>query len=76
MCVAIPMKIEKIIDDDYAEASAGGISRKVCISLIEEPAVNDFILIHAGLGIEKVNKEEAEETLKYLKEMYSNETGP
>jgi hydrogenase expression/formation protein HypC len=73
MCLAIPMKIEKIIDKDFAEASIDGVSRKVCISILEDPAVNDYILIHAGLGIEKLNTDEAEETLNYLRQMYMEE---
>ncbi len=71
MCLAIPMKIKSISDEDTAIAELSGVERQVCISLLTKPEINDYILVHAGLGIEKVDEEEALKTLELLNEMYS-----
>lgn len=68
MCLAIPMKVEKI-EGNYAIVSAGNIKRRVNISLIDDLKKGDYLIIHAGFAIEKLNKKEAEKTLKILKKL-------
>lgn len=54
MCVAIPGKILSI-DGIYANVDIMGVESKVNIQLIELPKVGEYILIHAGCGIQKIN---------------------
>ena len=68
MCLAIPMKVEKI-EDDYAIVSLGNVKRKVNISLIENVKKGDYLIVHAGFAIEKLDKKEAKKTLDILKEI-------
>lgn len=68
MCLAIPMKVEKI-KDDYAIVSLGNVKRKVNISLIENVKKGDYLIIHAGFAIEKLDREEAKKTLNILREI-------
>jgi len=68
MCLAIPMKLMKI-DGDTGFVKAGGLERKANLSLIKDPKVGDYILMHAGFAIEKVKEKEAEETLKALRDL-------
>jgi hydrogenase expression/formation protein HypC len=68
MCLAIPMKVEKI-EDDYAIVSLGNVKRKVNISLIENVKKGDYLIIHAGFAIEKLDREEAKKTLNILREI-------
>lgn len=56
MCLAIAGKI-KSIDKNSAKVDIMGIEKIVDIELIENPEIDDFILIHAGFGIEKINSE-------------------
>ncbi len=65
------MRIKKINDDDTAIAELDGVERQVCISVLENPQINDYVLIHAGFALEKVDEEEALKTLELLKEIYT-----
>jgi hydrogenase expression/formation protein HypC len=73
MCVAIPGKIVEIYDNECI-VDFGKIKKKVNTLLIEDIKIGDYVLVHAGCAIEKVNKEEALETLELFK-MISDEIG-
>jgi len=65
MCLGIPMKIVKI-EGDRAVVRASGIERKIWINFLKEPRVGEYVIVHAGFAIEKIDPEEARETLKML----------
>ncbi len=67
MCLAYPMRIVEI-KGDKAVAQAEGIKREIGIQFMEDLAVGDYVMVHAGFAIEKVNTKEAEETLKVFRE--------
>ena len=54
MCLAIPAKLIDI-EDNYAIADIMGIRQKIDISLLEEPCINDMVIVHAGYAIEKID---------------------
>lgn len=68
MCLAIPMKILKI-EGDRAIVSAGSIQRRIAINFLTNPKIGDYVIVHAGFAIEKLNQEKAEETLRMLSEL-------
>lgn len=68
MCLAIPAQIKKI-DGTQAVADIEGITREISLELTPEAKVGDYVLLHTGYAIGIINAEEAEETLKLLKEM-------
>lgn len=68
MCIAIPMKIETL-EGPWAMVNAGGLKKRVNIQLIPEAAVGDYVLVHAGYAIEKLEKDQAEEDLDLWREM-------
>lgn len=69
MCVAVPMEITEIVDDHTAMVASGEVQLKVDVSLITDPAPGDFIIIHAGYAIEKLETEEALATLDLFDEL-------
>jgi len=69
MCLAIPMKVVRI-DGDSALVEAGGSSRTANISLLKGVRKGDYILIHAGFAIERVNAKEASKTLRMLLKLW------
>ena len=70
MCLAIPMKIVSISSDGASgSADYDGIRRDVNLSLIENPCLGDYVIIHAGFAIEKFNVEEAEKQLEVFREL-------
>jgi hydrogenase expression/formation protein HypC len=69
MCLGIPMRISKI-DGDEAVVVAGGISKNVRLDLVEGVSTGDYVLIHTGYAIERLDPSEAEETLDLIKKVY------
>ncbi|NQU07341.1 MAG: HypC/HybG/HupF family hydrogenase formation chaperone [Candidatus Abyssubacteria bacterium] len=67
MCLAIPAKVIEI-DGEFAAVDIGGLKRRACISLLDEIAVGDFVIVHAGFAINKLDLDEAEETLKLFRQ--------
>ena len=72
MCYAIPAKILEI-NSDSAQVDYGGVKKKINICLLEGIKVGDYVLIHAGFAIEKLEKKSAEETLEIIREMMKHE---
>lgn len=69
MCLGIPMQlVERDGNDGVAEA--GGIRKNVRLDLIEDVCIGDYILIHTGYAIEKLDEREALETLELIKKVY------
>ncbi len=73
MCLAVPMKIISISSDgSTGSADFDGVKRDVNLSLIENPCIGDYVIIHAGFAIEKFNVEEAEKQLALFRELAEN----
>jgi hydrogenase expression/formation protein HypC len=68
MCLAIPALI-KSIDDQQAVADIEGVTRDISLQLTPEAKVGDYVLLHTGYAIGVIDADEAEETLKLLREM-------
>ena len=68
MCLAIPMKVLKI-NGDRATVSSGEIQRTIGINFLKNPKIGDYVIVHAGFAIEKIDPVKAEETLRLLKEI-------
>ena len=67
MCLAIPSKIIKI-EDNVATIDVDGVRREASLLLIEDPKIGDYVIVHAGFAINKLNEEDAKESLKLLRE--------
>jgi hydrogenase expression/formation protein HypC len=70
MCLAIPARILAIDStSDTATVALGAVSRPISLSLVEDVAVGDYVLIHVGYALNKISEEEAERTLALMAEM-------
>jgi hydrogenase expression/formation protein HypC len=74
MCLAIPGKITEIIaqlDETFrtGRVSFGGIYKEVNLCMLPEAQIGDYVLVHVGVAIGKVDEEEAKKVFSYLKEM-------
>ena len=74
MCLAIPGKVLRLVDEQKGIASVEvtGIPREVNLGLLppeERPAVGDYVLVHVGYALARVDEEEALETLRTLEEL-------
>jgi hydrogenase expression/formation protein HypC len=72
MCLGIPGKVLSI-KDDVAEVDFGGVRRHVSLLLCPEVKVGDYVLVHVGFAITKLEEEEAQETLRLLEEYLGRE---
>ena len=68
MCIAVPLEVVEI-RGDIALARFGESTREVHLDLLEGVSAGDYVLVHAGFAIEKLNKEEAEKTLSLFREI-------
>jgi len=65
MCVAIPSKIIRI-EGDMATIDLDGVQRAVSLVLLEDPMVGEYVIVHAGFAIHRIDEDEARESLKLL----------
>lgn len=68
MCLGIPAKII-YIDGEFAEVSIDGARIRIGLQLVEDIKEGDFVLVHTGYALEKLNEEEALETLRMIQEL-------
>ncbi|MBM3254711.1 MAG: HypC/HybG/HupF family hydrogenase formation chaperone [Candidatus Omnitrophica bacterium] len=68
MCLGIPMKIEKI-QGEFAQVQSGSLKRQVNIQMLSSIKLGDYVIVHAGFAIEKLNSQKAKETLKIIHEI-------
>ncbi|MEJ2200016.1 MAG: HypC/HybG/HupF family hydrogenase formation chaperone [Desulfuromonadaceae bacterium] len=71
MCLAVPMQVVSI-DSDTAICEIDGVKREASLMLLENVQVGDFVLIHAGFAMEKLDPEEAEETLELFRQILAD----
>jgi hydrogenase expression/formation protein HypC len=66
MCLGVPMQV-KSISDDLAVCEIDGVQREASLMMLDDVRLGDYVLIHAGFAIEKVDEEEARLTLDVLR---------
>ena len=71
MCLAIPGRIVDVVDEAnrLAKVDVAGVQRTINIGLLDDAGVGDWVLIHVGFALSKVDEEEAEATLRLLEGM-------
>ena len=70
MCLAIPARITKI-DNQMATIDMEGAQREVSLLLLDDARIGDYVIVHAGFAIHKIDEAAAMESLKLLREMVS-----
>ncbi len=68
MCLAVPVRVLQI-DGQKALVELGGLARQASIMLVPDVQVGDYVLLHAGFAIQKLDEREAEETIRLFAEM-------
>ena len=68
MCLAVPLKIISI-EGKMGTGELGGVKKKVSLMLLDKVKVGDYVLLHAGFAINKLETKEAEELLQLLREI-------
>jgi len=68
MCLSIPVKVLSV-DGDMAEVSAGGAVFKAGLQMLDNVKPGDYVLLHAGFAIQRIDEQEALETIRLLDEI-------
>ncbi len=72
MCLAIPGKVVEVFDDAgfrMGRADFGGTVRKICLDQLPEAGLGDYVLVHVGFALSRVDPAEAERTYRALEEL-------
>lgn len=69
MCIAIPGKILEINNNHIAKVDFDGIKQSVSLDMLPKAKIDDYVLVHAGFAIEKVNEAEAQKAIELFKEL-------
>jgi hydrogenase expression/formation protein HypC len=72
MCLALPLRLTDI-KGDTGVVEMGGITRKINLSMVEKPAIGDYVIVHAGFAIAIMDEKEAMETLNLVRECIEKE---
>ena len=68
MCLAIPARVTELLADGMARISLDGVAKVVSIALVDDVRVGDYIVLHVGYALAKIDEAEAERTLALLRE--------
>ncbi|MBT3359064.1 MAG: HypC/HybG/HupF family hydrogenase formation chaperone [Rhodospirillales bacterium] len=69
MCLAIPAEVISIDDQELATVDMGGVRKDVSVSLLDGVEVGDYVIVHTGFALSKLDPEEAKITLDLFAEM-------
>lgn len=71
MCLAVPGRVLSVHEGDLrtAKVSFGGIAKDVCLAYVPEAAVGDYVIVHVGFAISRMDEAEALRVLSYLEEI-------
>ena len=69
MCLAIPAQVVELRDNDNAVVDLAGVRKEISLALVDGVAVGDYVIVHVGYALNKLDPEEAEQTLKLFAEM-------
>ena len=69
MCLAVPAQVVAINDDQMATVELSGVTRQVSLDLVPETKVGDYVIVHVGFAIQRLNEAEAKKTLLLFDEL-------
>ena len=72
MCLGIPGKIVEIYEQDelpMGKVEFGGIRKNICLAYTPEAQIGDYVLVHVGFALSRIDEAEAMETMKYIEEI-------
>jgi hydrogenase expression/formation protein HypC len=73
MCLAIPARVEALLDGDQALIELDGVQKQISLALLDDVAVGDYVVVHVGYALGRLDPDEAARTLELLRGV---EAGP
>ena len=69
MCLAIPVRVVELCADDMAIVDLSGVRKEISLAMVDDVAVGDYVILHVGFALSKLDPEEAAKTLALFSEM-------
>ena len=69
MCLAIPACIEELTTPGNAIVNLGGVRKEISLAMVDDALVGEYVIVHVGYALQKLDQEEAERTLELFAEM-------
>ena len=69
MCLAMPTRVTAIDDNGLATVDLGGVQKQISLALLDDVAVGDYVIVHVGFALQKLDPDEAERTIALFHEM-------
>ncbi len=69
MCLAIPAEVTELLPHDMARVSFDGVGKVISVALIENLTIGDYVVVHVGYALNKIDADEARRTLELLAEI-------
>jgi hydrogenase expression/formation protein HypC len=69
MCLAVPALVTELLPDAMARVDVGGIGKTVSVALVDDLTVGDYVILHVGFALSRLDPEEAEKTLALMREV-------
>ncbi len=75
MCLALPARIVELRENEQGIVDLGGVRREVSLALVDDVRAGDYVIVHVGYALSKLDTEEAERTLRLFAEMGAMQAG-
>ncbi len=69
MCLALPAEVAELLSGERAVIRLGGVRKEISVALLEEVAVGDYVIVHVGYALSRLDRDEAERTLRLFAEI-------
>lgn len=69
MCLALPALVKEVLPDDIAVVELGGVRKEISLALVADVAAGDYVIVHVGYALSRLDPEEAARTLALFAEM-------
>lgn len=69
MCLAIPAQVVELREGDQAVVELAGVRKEISLALVDQVAVGDYVIVHVGFALNKLDPEEAEKTMQLFAEL-------
>ena len=68
MCLAVPMELVSV-NKEAGVVRLGGVEKEIRLDLVDDPKPGEFVIVHAGFAIQKLDREQAEEDIKFIERL-------
>jgi hydrogenase expression/formation protein HypC len=69
MCLAVPARVDRLLEGEMAVVDLSGVQMEISLALLDEVEVGDYVIVHVGYALSRIDAEEAEKTLELFAEI-------